>query len=392
MDYKITVANIWTIYRPDNFYSPHEYLLQKDGWESKTFMKQFVANDECNIEDLYYISRTDHVNQIKVAIFERFANKVFEKKRRIAFNDWCLKHSAFRNVQIVHAHFGNTAFEILPLIKQTKLPLVITFYGVDGSKLLLEERWVKRYVEMFKYTSRTIVLCEEVKERLMQLGLEESKIKLWQIPIDLDLYSYQERKKEDIVRFIIAARFVEKKGYPYLLKAFGKLVEEGRKVKLTIMGYGDSEKIEQYIAENKLNNHIDLINTTTLPSFATIYSKVLKEQDIFVLPSVAAKNGDDEGGPALTLVAAQAAGLPVICTAFPGSEISVIDERTGLICQSADVQSLYEKMLYLYERPKKWNEMGKAGSNLVNEKFSITTQMEEVIDIYKQAIQENSHE
>jgi colanic acid/amylovoran biosynthesis glycosyltransferase len=221
----------------------------------------------------------------------------------------------------------------------------------------------------------------------MAIGLPEDRIRVWRIPIELDTYQYQPRVPSTQVRFIIAARFVEKKGYPYVLEAFDKMVKEGKNVKLTMIGYGDERyKVEEDIKQRQLEAHTRLLDTKVQGNFPAFYYKELLQHDIFVLPSTTAKKGDDEGGPALTLVAAQAAGLPVICTPFPGAEMSVVENETGIFCAFNDANSLYKKMVYLYDHPEQWNRLGQSASSFVHKAFSMKPQMEEVLAIYREAV------
>ena len=279
----------------------------------------------------------------------------------------------------------------MPVVKKMKIPMVITIYGVDGSQMLKEPNWIKGYQEMFKYTSYIIVLCEEVKNRLVNIGCEPEKIKIWQIPIDLKGYKYLPRTPKEVTKFIIAARFVAKKGYEYLFGAFKKLIDEGRNVELTIIGYGDNKKlIEQQILDNGINEKTTLFDTSLKNGFVAFFNEKLSESDIFVLPSVSSKAGDDEGGPSLTLVAAQAAGLPVVCTEFPGSEITVFENETGLFCLPENVDSLYEKMAEMMDNRDWWNQMGKKGSDLVHDLFQKERQMPVLEEILLSSIKSKS--
>ena len=169
------------------------------------------------------------------------------------------------------------------------------------------------------------------------------------------------------------------------------MLDEGRKVELTIIGYGDNkELIEQQLLAEGIGDKTELIDTSLKPGFTTFFNEKLQESDIFVLPSISSKTGDDEGGPSLTLVAAQAAGLPVICTEFPGAEVTVIDNETGLFCLPENVDSLYEKMAEMMDNQKWWNEMGEKGSNLVHDIFQKEKQMPILENILLNAIKPDS--
>src|SRR5439155_4385985 len=139
-----------------------------------------------------------------------------------------------------------------------------------------------------------------------------------------------------------------------------------------MIGYGPFRPaIEDDIRRRSLVDRVTIVDTELASSFSSLYRDALDSHDIFVLPSTTGVNGDDEGGPALTMICAQAAGLPVISTPFAGAERSVFDGVTGLLCRQDDVASLSERMQWLATHRDVWNTMGEAGSRHVRAHFSL---------------------
>lgn len=364
------IAGIWSNYYPGSDGNPHDYL-NNNGWNSLLITAEYLDEGNPIKDDVYCLNKVSVEKKLKSnSILNRVIGKVKQINYWSKYNAFCEKVLLENKVDLIHAHFGYTAVRILPVVKKLKIPMVVTFYGVDGSQMLKESKWVKGYKEMFAYTSKIIVLCEEVKKRLINIGCEPSKIVIWQIPIDLGVYQYKPRVPDEVFKLIIGARFVEKKGYKFLIEAFKKLLDDGRKAELTIVGYGNyKSRIEELIVSEEVGNYVNLKDTSLKPGFSVFFNNELQKHDIFVLPSISSKNGDDEGGPSLTLVAAQAAGLPVVCTSFPGAEISVVNGENGLICLPESVDSLYEKLVIMMDSSEKWNSMGKNGSDLVHNLF-----------------------
>jgi glycosyltransferase involved in cell wall biosynthesis len=104
------------------------------------------------------------------------------------------------------------------------------------------------------------------------------------------------------------------------------------------------------------------------------------------MPSTVAPDGDDEGGPALTVVCAQAAGVPVVVTPFPGAERSVIDRHSGLLCEY-DPAGLRDRFIELIEDPELSATIGRGGANVVREEFSLETQVAALERIYQCAVE-----
>lgn len=379
----LKVANIWSEFAIQFDGNPQHYLL-KAGYESITLAAKFLdAGKEITDKQRYFFYSKVPAASYSVSLFSRVKNRLLQPVYWRRYNKWACKVLKRERPTHLHVHFGHTAVRMLPLIKKMKLPLVVTYYGVDGSSLVRQPKWQKGYREMFRYVSRIIVLSEVVKQRLHALGCPPDKIVVWNIPIKLETYQYRQRVPGGKIKFITAARFVEKKGYPFLLAAFEKVKEQYAHCTLMIIGYGSEKgKIDELVAKHQVEDSVSVNDTKMQPDFVQYYYKNLCESDIFVLPSTTAKTGDDEGGPSLTLVAAQASGLPVICTPFPGSEVSVFDQETGIISEPDNADALAENMMELIRHPERWNELGRAASQYVHYYFSEELQAKRLIDIY----------
>jgi len=381
-----SVVHLWSDYYINADGNPHPYLKEKKHG-SAVVAATVITDNEVLPPDVYG-------NQVKI-INKVTPNSLLARiKKRLTYyffwrkvNNWAQRKINEIKPNVLHVHFGYTAVRMLPVIKNSHLPVVLTFYGVDASTMIADPKWVEDYKKAFKYVSYMVVLSEVVKERMMNLGFDGAKIMVWNIPIKLDTYVYRKKERSATTKFITAARFVEKKGYPYLIAAFKKVHTQYPDTTLSIIGYGPGKtKIDAEIKKHELEDVVTVTDTNLRTDFHQFYYQQLCEHDIFVLPSTTSKDGDDEGGPALTLVSAQAAGLPVICTPFVGSEISVFDGVTGVLCNQDDSDSIAEKMIYLMNNPSFCERIGKAASELVHPLFAREMQMERVMDVYDKLI------
>lgn len=382
-----SVVHLWSDYYINADGNPHPYLKEKKH-SSAVVAATVITDSETLPTDVFG-------NQVKI-INKATPNSLLTRiKNRLMYyffwqktNIWAGKKIKSLKPNILHVHFGYTAVRMLPVIKKSNLPVVLTFYGVDASTMIADAKWVEEYKKAFKYVLYIVVLSEVVKDRMMNLGFEGTKIMVWNIPIKLDTYVYRKKERSATTKFITAARFVEKKGYPYLIAAFKKVHTVYPDTTLSIIGYGPGKtKIDAEIKKHELEGVVTVTDTNLRTDFHQFYYQQLCEHDIFVLPSTTSKDGDDEGGPALTLVSAQAAGLPVICTPFVGSEITIFDGVTGILCNQDDSDSIAEKMIYLMNNPSDCDRLGKAASELVHPLFAREMQMERVMDVYNKLIE-----
>jgi glycosyltransferase involved in cell wall biosynthesis len=186
-------------------------------------------------------------------------------------------------------------------------------------------------------------------------------------------------------RILCAARFVEKKGHTVLIKAFAN-VQRQVSATLTVIGYGPLlPHIEALIARLGVAERVNVINMTRVGDFHELYPSLLAEHDVFALTSTVGSDGDDEGGPALTAICAQATGMPVVLTRFPGAERSVEHDKTGLLCEY-DAADVAEQLIALAHDRQRCAAIGEAGAARVRSEFALNKQLAELQQIYHCAI------
>lgn len=382
------ILHIWDHYSPPLFDQSHPYCMEH-GVASRLLAGSFIENGAEPLAETDIFSRTTtselNSTNLLVRLYRRIRRLDFWRR----FGHFCSRHVEKFKPDLLHIHFGTTAASLFPLLEKTSIPIVVSLYGVDASAVLRDQSWAKRYLKLFERASMFLVLCDAVVVRLVALGCPKRKIHVLNLPAGVENYPRRRREFDGTTRFLIAARFVEKKGHATLLRAFREVLSQRKDVHLTMMGYGPSNWVRELVRELCLEDSTTLINNGLSSDFVRLYNQALAAHDVLVAPSTMAKDGDDEAGPALTMVAAQAAGLPVIATPFLGSELSLIPGETGLLCKQDDVTSLASCMLELCARPDIWKKLGEIGSSLAHREFSRVGQMEKLIHLYEEAVSEH---
>lgn len=381
------VANLWIDYIPKSYTECHPIFIRDRLFDSINISNSLLDNGEKPDAFTFYRKSGTLEGVIAPSLLRRLKIRLFHFWDDRRFHSFVLNKLDEQKADLAFIHFGTTAAQLMPVLENARIPTVAIFYGSDASSALRSKKWVAAYRKMFPLLSHVIVLCEPVKERLAALGCPREKILVWNLPAGIEKYPYQERPPRETVRFVMCARFIEKKGQFLVLEAYRRLLAAGRKAELTFIGYGSGKlKIEEQARQLGIFDRVRILDTEARGDFNRFYNEQLRSKDIFVLPSLTAANGDDEGGPALTLVCAQAAGLPVICTPFPGSEISVQDGETGLLCKENDVDTLHEKMEFLMDNQQEWNRLGKNASDFVQDRFSEKTQVAIISELFNSLI------
>lgn len=174
--------------------------------------------------------------------------------------------------------------------------------------------------------------------------------------VNLQHYSVYEFPISDITEFLFIGRIMQEKGINELFQAMEKLYDEGVNVKLNVVGEFEEDyryKVEQYSEEGWLIYH----------GYQKDVRPFIKKSHCFVLPSW-------HEGMANTNLECAACGRPIITSNISGCKEAVIDGLSGFLCESKNVDSLYnaiKKFMNLTYMQKK--KMGEEGRKHMERKF-----------------------
>lgn len=290
------------------------------------------------------------------------------------------------NVKLLHAHFGTEGFMYLRLKKSLNLPMITTFYGLDVSVIPRIPYWKKRYIQLFQEGELFLTEGSHMKEELIKLGCPEDKIIVQHLGVDLEKFTFSPRKppEDGNITILIAGSFREKKGIPYAIKAFAKVKENHPDIHLRILGDGIMRaQIESLITEFGISNSVTLLGYQSHSVFMTEAANA----HIFMLPSITAQDGDTEGGAPVSIIEAQASGLPVISSYHADIPEVVVDGKSALLAPEKDVETLARHLEYLVEHPDVWERMGTAGRKHVEKEYDLIVQVGKLEKIYDTLVQ-----
>jgi len=286
---------------------------------------------------------------------------------------------------IIHAHFSAWPAEIaMALSRMTQIPYIFTAHAYD----IFINPDVNKLREKFDEATRVITISDYNKEYLLDmLGRDLSeKIEVIRCGIDLNKFKYRERKQGDIVKILLVGRLVEKKGIPYAIRAFNEVLNKYQNVELRIVGDGDLKgDIVNLINELNLRDKVVLLGSQS-------QSSVLKDMegaDIFFLSSVTAENGDREGVP-VSIMEAQATGLPVVSTLHTGIPEAVIDGKTGFLVPEKDTHAMAEKLKELIINPELRDKMGREGREYIQDNYDHKKEIGRLIKLFDDFCQDIS--
>ena len=376
------ITHLWQDYSPNLFDKAHPLCLS-NGFGSEVVCQAFINNGAMSLPGTFFVRKRDPVESNSRSLARRVIRRLQRPINTARFARLVRARTQAFRPDVLHLHFGTTAAALENLGALPDLPMVVSFYGVDVSESLRDPGILRAYRSIFQKASVLHVLCDEAQHRLVGAGCSPEKIRIANLPANLDNIPDIGVVPTNGTRFLIPARFVEKKGHLVLLTAFKRLLQDHPLVRLTCFGYGPTAWLQRNVAELGLNQAVQIINNQQNGNFTAEYIRVLRQHDVVLAPSIRSSTGDDEGGPALTLVMAQAAGKPVIVSDFPGAERSVADGEHGLVVPAGDAAALQQAMAKMVGNHALWQQLGRAGRQRVVHEFSDAAYWASLQDWYR---------
>jgi len=245
---------------------------------------------------------------------------------------------------VLHAHFGEWAYALLPLAQALEAKLVASFYGYDAGSLPRRPGWSARLIRLFTIAEAVVAEGPAMSGRLVSLGCPPQKIAIVPLGINLDDWPQRQRQLSEgrPARLLVVASLREKKGVDDALRLFARArrwLPQGSM--LTVVGDGPLRTRLRRLASD-LGVSEAVRWTGYLPSDEV--RRLLYEADVLVQPSVTASDGDTEGGAPVILLQAAAAGLPVVATRHADIPHVVADGVTGCLAAERDIPGLEEAL------------------------------------------------
>ena len=181
-------------------------------------------------------------------------------------------------------------------------------------------------------------------------------------------------KASPIVLFM--GRVGERKGIFDLIRALPEVSARVPKMRLRVGGDGDIVRLNQEIATNNLEPHVEVLGWISGQDKLDAYTTA----DVYCLPSYA------EGLP-ISVLEAMAAGLPVVSTTADGIPDAVLDGKTGLLFQAGDIGAMAQHLVTLLTDPKLRDTMGTAGRERVEQVFDGEILAKTLRGYWKEALQ-----
>jgi colanic acid/amylovoran biosynthesis glycosyltransferase len=289
-----------------------------------------------------------------------------------------------KRYDILHAHFGPVGNSYRFARKLWDAPLIVSFHGYDCSTVP-QNCGNEVYRELFRDADVITANSDSMAGKLEALGCPAAKIRKLEYGIDITQFDFPPslRTADDPIRVLTIGRLVEKKGIEYSIRAVAQVRERHPGVAYDIVGDGPLRlQLEALTAELGASSCVKFHGARD----GIAVRQLLSRAHIFVLASVTANNGDQEGTP-VSLLEAQAAGLPVISTRHSGIPEIAREGETGFLVKERNANELAMRLSQLIQSPEFCRDMGRKGKTFVSECFDSSAVTKKLQELYMGAAQ-----
>ncbi len=225
-----------------------------------------------------------------------------------------------------------------------------------------QNSYLKTYLA--KYPDKFVELPNAIDTKIFKLG---SKDPVLQTSLGL-------REQDKVLIFVGGLdRQHYFKGLEVLLRAVVQMEKSQQHLKLLVVGDGDLRaKYEKQVKQLGIAERVIFlgwINNNELPDYYRL-------ADVFILPSTASTESFG-----IVVAEAQACGLPVVVSDWPGVRTTLVPERTGYLVKPKDDQELTNKVIKILSRPQLQADLARAAA-VYAQKYSWDIVIKKLLEIY----------
>jgi len=233
--------------------------------------------------------------------------------------------------------------------------------------------------EKIAASSFVIAVSEYGRSQLMNASDYEHWSKLDVVPLGIDPSDFAERPFREMpapFQIFYVGRLAPVKGLHLLISAVSRLVNNGRNVRLRVIGGGpDRGSLQEDVTRRNLDSYVVFEGQIHTDKVRVL----LRDADAFVMSSFA------EGIP-VALMEAMAMTIPCVAPQITGIPELIRDGRDGLLVHPANEEALAEAIATLIDDPDLRRRLGEAARRRVVEKFNLGHNTEKLAGVFRRRL------
>ena len=324
-------------------------------------VENFTLSDSKTLEHIPLLMKKDF------AIFDRMKYYIIFLRRY---------YQQYQSADLIHLH-GGWLLHLLPLLKKSKKPLLISPHGAFH-KMSMQKSTFKKKLVLGLYMKRVYqnadcfhALTKYEAQDIKKMSFGKQPIAVIPNGIDMSDTSISENKVKDLKNiangrrvYLSLSRIEHAKGIENIIDAFAKLIQINKNIVLFIAGYGEVEYInfmKQKIKDLDLEKSIYLLGKLTGVDKNSAYEVA----DVFI-------NGSYHEGFGLTILEAFRQMTPVIATT--GTTFSELGDIKAGWYVPPSFEGVFDAMKKASElSDNELEKMADNGNRWIKENFSMET-------------------
>ena len=169
------------------------------------------------------------------------------------------------------------------------------------------------------------------------------------------------------------ARYIEWKGYKYIIEAAKTLTQKNKDLKFLFVGYGEQQQeLEDLVNQNGLSEYIVFTNWIDRKYIPSLYGIM----DLYIHAAVMEPFG-------FVLVEAMANGVPIVTSKTGVAADALTHKETCYFTGDKDPKGIAEGVEWMFENPDARDAMKDKIRKLANDEYSVEHMLDEHIKVYR---------
>ena len=246
-------------------------------------------------------------------------------------------------------------------------------------------RWGRLATRLTNPLTDAVEVNSEIGGKAIEkdLGVPHNKVEVVRSGLDLKAFSTSTNREEirselllndDQHLVVYVGRLRPVKGVEYGIRAFAQALSNQPDMHMALAGEG-----EQLAYLKNLVKELGITKKITFLGVRNDLPDLLAAADSVLMPSL------NEGFPR-TAIEAMAAAKPIIATRVGGTPEAIIDDETGILIPSKDIEAMTNAIVNLVGDKELQSRLGTAGRKRAEQNYSVENYVARLDGLYRQLL------
>lgn len=342
---------------------------------------EYINNTHIHRKPISTIVYKSSVGSIKFPFYFNFWRK---------FLDYLLKKNHYDFIHIHDLPLAQLGFEIK---SKYKMPFILDLHenwpaylritphtqSLVGKFLSNNKQWIEYEKEYCVKADKIIVVIEEAKNRLINIGIDPKKIEIISNTLNLNHFiTSNEHPDPEYFTMLYEGGVNIHRGLQYVISSLNKISIKDKKLRFWIVGTGSYIKdLKQLAKENKVENLVDFFGWKPLKEIP----RLIEKSDVCIIPHL--KSDHTDSTIPHKLFQYMYINKPIIASNCNPIERIINETESGLIYTYNDTKDFAEKVMILATNKKLFSKQQSTGKKAVEDKYNWEKDSKRLINIYK---------